>query len=94
MEFNFIGESDLAYFIPALKVIGAPISIARGREVDCCFSWSSFLRIFILVFIVFLGLISPYSFELGFGVIVVPWLWRYSWGLIILNFDMFLSSMC
>lgn len=74
LEFNFVGESNLAYFIPALKVIGAPMSIARGREVDCGCSWSSCLRIFVLVFVVFLGLISLYSFELGFGVIVVPWL--------------------
>ena len=32
--------------------------------------------------IVCLGLISPYSYELGFGFIVVPWIWRYSRGLI------------
>lgn len=62
LEFNFMGESNLAYFIPTLKVIGAPMWIARGREVDCGCSWSSFSRVFILVFIVFLGLISPYSF--------------------------------
>ena len=29
------------------------------------------------------GQISPYSFELGLGLFVVPWLWWFSWGLIV-----------
>lgn len=47
-------ESDLAYFIPTAKVIGAPMSIARGRDVDCGCSWSFFFSGFFFAFYCFL----------------------------------------
>ena len=34
-QFNFIRESILAYFIPIVKVVGDPILVVQGREVDC-----------------------------------------------------------
>lgn len=71
MNFNSIREPNLSYFILKAKVFGSPVSIALGREVNCGCSWLSFFKIFILIFIIFLRLISLYSFEVEFEVIVV-----------------------
>ena len=65
-----------------MMVVGDPILIGQGRRVVCRWFWSCVFKVFVLGLIVCLGLISPYSFELGFSFIVVPWIWRYSRGLI------------
>ena len=66
-------------------VIGlmAAMTVSWRREASRRGFFRDFFRVLFLGF--WLGLISPYSLELGFGFIVGPWLWRYSWGQIVSN---------
>ena len=80
LQFNSSVEGlDLAYIIPAVKFVGVPVLVPRGRKVDCDW-YCLFARVFVIVFGFSVGLISPYSLELGLGLKVVPWLWRFSRG--------------
>ena len=66
-------------------VIGlmAAMVVSWRREASRRGFFRYFFRVLFLGF--WLGLISPYSLELGFGFIVGPWLWRYSWGQFVSN---------
>ena len=66
-------------------VIGlmAAMVVSWRREASRRGFFRYFFRVLFLSF--WLGLISLYSFELGFGFIVGPWLWRYSWGQFVSN---------
>ena len=66
-------------------VIGwmAAVAVSWRREASRRGFFCYFFRVLFLDG--WFGLISPYSLELGFGFIVRPWLWRYSWGLIVSN---------